>query len=128
MVARSRLHHESQGQLDDIDVWTQLRLGWRLIRDPRIGIAARVAVPALAIMYVLSPIDVVPDIFLGIGQVDDLGVLGVAIVVLTRLLPRFAPAEVLAGHLASLGVRPNGPGSSSAAPDDVVDTPFRVKG
>ena len=125
-MGRTRHHNEPLGQLDTIDLWTRLRLGWRLMRDPRVGPMARLVAPALTIMYVLSPIDVVPDFFLGIGQLDDLGVLGLAIIVLTRLLPRFAPAEVLSEHLAGLGVRPNGP-ESSDPPGDVVDTPFRIK-
>src|SRR5262245_38080515 len=37
------------------------------------------AVMALSIAYVISPIDIVPDVFLGVGWIDDLVAMGVAI-------------------------------------------------
>jgi uncharacterized membrane protein YkvA (DUF1232 family) len=37
------------------------------------------AVAALSALYIVSPIDVVPDVFVGIGWVDDLVALAIAI-------------------------------------------------
>lgn len=99
--------------------WTEARLAWRLLRDPRVASKLKVAVPVLAALYVVSPIDLLPDFLLGLGQVDDLGVIGVAVVFLLRVLPRLAPTEVLDEHLAAMGLREPAKGA--------IETEFRVR-
>lgn len=47
------------------------RLLWRLSRDPRVPWTAK-AVAGGALVYVVSPIDLVPDVIPGIGRMDDL--------------------------------------------------------
>ncbi|MDP9363318.1 MAG: DUF1232 domain-containing protein [Chloroflexota bacterium] len=96
-------------------VWGDLRLAWRLFRDPRVAPKLKLAVPALAALYVVSPVDLLPDLLLGLGQVDDLGVLGLAVAFVTRVVPRLAPREVLDEHLAAMGRR--APGDPAAAGD-----------
>ncbi len=110
-------------------VWDQLRLGWRLFRDPRVASRLKVIVPLLTGVYLFSPIDVVPDLFLGVGQVDDLGVVGVALLVLARLLPRFAPPEVVEEHRRVMGFsdRPTAPGAGDPDTGRVVDAEFRIR-
>jgi uncharacterized membrane protein YkvA (DUF1232 family) len=107
--------------------WTRLRLGWRLLRDPRVAPRMRVVVPALAVLYVLSPVDVIPDLLLGIGHLDDAGVLALLAFVVTRLMPRLAPDDVLREHLEAMGFgrrgRPGGPGADGP----VIDAAFRVR-
>ena len=56
----------------------------RLIRDPRVPTAEKALLVA-ALVYVISPIDLIPDFFPFIGQVDDVFV--VALTVL-RLINR----------------------------------------
>jgi uncharacterized membrane protein YkvA (DUF1232 family) len=51
-------------------------------RVPLRGVAAM----AGALLYLVSPVDVIPDWFIGIGQLDDLGVLGVAGMFVYRLV------------------------------------------
>ena len=109
--------------------WERLRLAWRLYRDPRVAPIAKLAVPALTALYVLSPIDLVPDVLLGAGQVDDLGVVVVALLALSRLLPRLAPAAVVEEHLRAMGL--SSPEPERGVPErdvDVVEASFRVKG
>ncbi|MEN8234300.1 MAG: YkvA family protein [Actinomycetota bacterium] len=50
----------------------------RLARDPRVSIR-RKAFAAAALVYVVSPIDVIPDFFIGFGQLDDLLIAAIAI-------------------------------------------------
>ncbi|NAW50410.1 DUF1232 domain-containing protein [Elizabethkingia argentiflava] len=45
--------------------------------------------PALAILYVLSPIDIIPDWIPVIGAMDDIAVLSLAIPALIRELEKF---------------------------------------
>lgn len=91
-----------------------LRLIWRLIFDKRVPIVLRALVP-LAIVYFLSPVDLLPDWRpFGIGRFDDLIVLGLAVLLLTRL----APQHVIDEHLGKPRVsdRPE-----DKDPDKVVD-------
>ena len=56
----------------------------RLIKDARVPTAEK-ALFAAAIVYVISPIDLIPDVFPFIGQVDDLYVVAL---ILLRLVNR----------------------------------------
>jgi uncharacterized membrane protein YkvA (DUF1232 family) len=56
----------------------------RLLRDARVPIAEK-ALFVAAIVYVISPLDFIPDVFPFIGQVDDIYVVAL---VLLRLLNR----------------------------------------
>ncbi len=116
-------------RLPEPGTWDQLRLAWRLFRDPRVASRLKVIVPVLAGLYFVSPIDVVPDLFLGVGQVDDLGVVGLALLVLARLLPRFAPADVVEEHRQAMGMSgpPAGARRSGPGAGRVLDAEFRIR-
>ena len=70
------------------------RLVWRLTFDKRVSIFLRALVP-LAILYILSPIDLIPDRVPIIGRFDDLIILGLAVLFLTKL----APSHIVDEHL-----------------------------
>lgn len=110
-------------------LWDNLRLSWRLAQDNRVAPAIKLIVPLAALLYVLSPIDLIPDFLLGLGQIDDIGVIGGALLLALRLLPGLAPAPVLEEHQAALGLRSTDPGTVSSpgrAPDQSIETSFRV--
>lgn len=65
---------------------TQARLAFRLLREPRVPMVLK-AVPFLALLYVVSPIDFVPDFIPGLGQLDDLGIVLAALELFVRLCP-----------------------------------------
>jgi len=104
-----------------------LRLSWRLLRDPRVGTLPKVAVPLLTGVYVLSPIDLIPDLFLGLGQLDDLGVIGLALLMLVRVMPRLAPKEVVAEHLGAMGFAGASTAPEPGSVGTVVDADYRVR-
>ncbi len=70
-----------------------LRLSYRLLRDPRVPVRRRM-VAAAALGYVVLPVDIIPDAIPGLGQVDDLVVVSVAL----RLLMDGAGPDVVAEH------------------------------
>jgi uncharacterized membrane protein YkvA (DUF1232 family) len=75
-----------------------LRLIWRLMRDVRVPIYLK-AMLVLAMLYVLSPVDLLPASFLLlIGVVDDLAVILLAI----KYFLRWCPEAVVMDHLAAL--------------------------
>jgi uncharacterized membrane protein YkvA (DUF1232 family) len=53
------------------EAMANLRLAWRLFRDPDVPAWAKL-IPLLALAYVLFPADLIPDLIPGLGQVDDL--------------------------------------------------------
>ena len=55
----------------------KIGLWWRLMQDPRVPLLAKLAVP-LALLYVVSPIDIIPDYIVGLGQLDDLAIVLIA--------------------------------------------------
>jgi uncharacterized membrane protein YkvA (DUF1232 family) len=66
----------------------------RLLRDERVPIGSK-GIAMLGIGYVLSPLDILPELFLGpIGFVDDLLILGTA---LSRMMNRVHP-DVVRSH------------------------------
>lgn len=64
-----------------------LRLCWRLWRDPRVPPLIKL-IPFAAALYVVSPIDILPDWYIpGIGYLDDGGVVLLALRTFVRLTP-----------------------------------------
>src|SRR5215212_7530973 len=102
MDRRSTTAFAGASALLDRGVRDQLRLAWRLLRDERVS-AIKFALPVLIGLYVLSPIDSIPDFFLGMGQIDDLGVVIAGVLILARVIPSLAPGHVVDDHLRDTG-------------------------
>jgi uncharacterized membrane protein YkvA (DUF1232 family) len=62
---------------------------WPLMRDPKIPLWAKAAIPAIAAAYVISPVDLIPDFLLGAGQIDDIGVILLAASASVAFLQKF---------------------------------------
>ena len=75
----------------------QFRLSWALLLDNRVPLVSKI-IPLAAVAYVISPIDLIPDIFIGIGQLDDLGILLMALTTFNSI----APGDVVDEHLARI--------------------------
>jgi uncharacterized membrane protein YkvA (DUF1232 family) len=96
----------------------QARLAIRLFREPKVPASLKV-LPVLAGLYVISPIDLVPDFLPGLGQLDDLGVIIAALELFVRLCPSGAQAF---HRDAITQQRPYAPMSST---DDVIEAEWR---
>ena len=88
-------------------------LVWRLIFDKRVSIFIRALVP-LAILYIISPFDLIKDRIPVLGRFDDLIVIGLALLFLIKL----APKSVVDEHM---GVIPKSNRPEDNDPDKVVD-------
>lgn len=75
----------------------QFFLTWRLLKDPRVPAWAK-AIPILAVLYVFSPVDFIPDFVLGLGQLDDIGILLASM----RLFETVSPNHVVREHRGQL--------------------------
>lgn len=91
----------------------QARLALRLIREPAVPLLAK-AVPVFAALYLIWPLDFLPDIFPVLGQLDDVGLVLAAMEIFLRLCPdapaafhrealsagrRYAPMPAQAGYV-----------------------------
>lgn len=63
-----------------------LRLAWRLLGERRMPLWTKV-VPVLVVLYLLWPVDLLADPFLGLGQLDDLALVLVAVELFIALAP-----------------------------------------
>jgi uncharacterized membrane protein YkvA (DUF1232 family) len=103
-----------------------LRLVWRLLRDSRVPIFPKLILLAGAI-YVISPIDLIPDVILGLGQLDDIGIAFLTIALFIELCPRALVDEHRTAIAAEAGepVKPADAesieGSFRVMPDDKTD-------
>ena len=73
----------------------QVRLAWRLFRDPRVPAITK-AIPLLTLVYILSPIDLLPDVIPFLGQMDDLALLGTGLTLFISAAPKYVVNEHLA--------------------------------
>ena len=110
----------------DRGIRDQLRLGWRLLRDERVP-ALKFALPAFLALYFVSPIDLIPDFLLGLGQMDDLGVVMAGVLLIAKLIPRLAPDHVVDEHLRDMGMgRPVvKPGARA---EEIFEARYNVRG
>jgi uncharacterized membrane protein YkvA (DUF1232 family) len=106
--------HTNIGPMDN------LRLTWKLLRDPKVAPYAKVVLPILAIIYLISPIDLIPDVILGLGQMDDAGI----IVFLGYLLVNLVRRAGLSTLLQETG-RPRTTPHSSAG-EQIIDATYHV--
>ena len=71
-----------------------VRLYWRLFCDRRVSIWPK-GLLVLGVLYVLSPVDFIPDLIPIIGEVDDL----VALIVVCRLFMYLCPRDIVQEHV-----------------------------
>lgn len=99
-------------------IWRDIKLAARLLREPRVAGWVRAAVP-LAVLYVISPVDLLPDFIPGIGQVDDVVLMYAAV----RLLIRLAPLAAVEFHRRAIERRQ--PFSRMPSSSVVIEADFR---
>jgi uncharacterized membrane protein YkvA (DUF1232 family) len=97
------------------------QLVWRLLKDPRVPLLTKLILPGVVALYVLSPIDAMPDVLPLLGQLDDIAVLLAGVAIFTELCPR----EIVAEHRAAL-LREATTGRTSVPESETVDAEYRV--
>jgi uncharacterized membrane protein YkvA (DUF1232 family) len=76
------------------------RLTWRLVRDPRTPLRAKLILGA-SVLFVVSPINWIPNFVPVLGQLEDVALLSLAMELFLRNVPEYLKAE----HRATLGRR-----------------------
>jgi len=73
------------------------RFFWRLLRDPRVPLPAKLVLPGIG-LYLLMPIDLIPDFIPVLGYLDDL----LVVILGLWLFLRLCPLEVFQEHIEEL--------------------------
>ena len=90
------------------------RLAWRLIRDQRVPWLLKL-IPLVVLLYIVSPIDLIPDFVLGLGQLDDLAILVLGI----QIFIAVSPGSIVQQHRDEIdGVNRGG---GSGASGEIID-------
>ncbi len=79
------------------EILKQGRLILRLLADGRVPVWPKLIIPA-TIAYILSPIDLLSDPILGLGQVDDVAVFLIGL----KLFLELCPSHIVREHLEDL--------------------------
>jgi uncharacterized membrane protein YkvA (DUF1232 family) len=95
-----------------VSLVNRVRLVARLLRDPRVPLYLKV-LPFTSLLYVLFPLDFIPDLIPALGQVDDLG----AILLAVEAFIMMSPQDVVQEHQAEIAGRAH----QTAAGDTVID-------
>jgi uncharacterized membrane protein YkvA (DUF1232 family) len=79
------------------EIIKNIKLIWRLLNDRRVSPWFKMIVPA-TLLYLLFPVDIIPDIAPGLGQLDDIAVILLGL----KLFVEMCPSEVVRQHLDEL--------------------------
>ena len=107
------------------EILSQFKLVWQLVRDPNVSSLVRFGLPLIGLVYLISPIDILPDPILGLGQLDDVAVL----LLLSQLLVSLAPDEIVNKYRQAAGADTPDPAPHvrpGAADEEVIDTDYEV--
>jgi uncharacterized membrane protein YkvA (DUF1232 family) len=77
----------------------RFRVTIRVMRDPRVGGWMKWVVPMVTILYMMSPVNLIPDFQLVAGELDDLFVASLAMAGMMKLVPLIVPAEIVDEHI-----------------------------
>ena len=111
----SNMPHDRAGMLQELV--RNASLAWRLLMDGRVPALTKL-VPIGALVYLLSPIDLVPDLIPVLGQLDDLLVIVLGVRAFIALCP---PELVRAYQSGAHDYKP-----AETHDDKTVDGTFRV--
>ena len=97
-------------------------LVWKLTFDSRVPLLLRLLVPT-ALVYFVVPVSIVPDVLpFGVGLIEDMLLLLLAVWVLIR----FAPPHVVEDYAPWRASSKPSRSSSGGGPSKVVDSTYRI--
>ena len=108
----SHANYGATGSWSLARITQDLASAWRLLWDPRVATALKRRLPVAALVYWISPIDLLPGL-----PFDDIAVMILAL----RMLVLMAPATAKSGAAESTNHA-----NDESADGDVIDTTWRV--
>jgi uncharacterized membrane protein YkvA (DUF1232 family) len=106
------------------EIWEQVRLVWLLLRDNEVPIYLKL-LPLAAIIYVIFPADLIPDILPLFGQLDDV----TAILVGAKMFIEMAPQEIVNRHIRAMRMQFDSANLDGVDPSDKeIDASIVIEG
>lgn len=107
------------------EMWRQARLVWHLLRSPDVPLYLKL-LPAVAVIYILVPTDLIPDVFPVVGQLDDL----TALLVGAKVFIELAPQDVVARYIQAMRQQstPNKKEGEAEEPETVPEDSIIIEG
>jgi len=109
------------------EIIKNIKLIWRLLNDRRVPSWLKMIVPA-TLLYLLFPIDIIPDIAPGLGQLDDIAVILLGL----KFFVEMCPEEIVRQHLDELASVASPwrvveeDETPEAEPSRYIEAPYRV--
>ena len=113
-----------------LELFNSFRVAWKLLWDGRVPLTTKL-IPVLVGLYILSPIDLIPDPIPILGQMDDLAILLIGVRIFIALSPKDIVDRIRAdingspppGGWTTSSSQPNDPNQSSqsSASKEIID-------
>ena len=100
--------------------FNSFRVAWHLLWDRQVPLSTK-AIPLVVVLYILSPIDILPDFIPGLGQIDDVALFLLGVQAFIAMSPKDLVTRLRAeinGDSSSGGSTVTGdhPGPADSAP------------
>lgn len=82
------------------ELWQQIRLVFRLVADPEVPFYLKL-LPFVTVIYLVIPIDLLPDVAPFLGQIDDVAFLLAG----SKIFLELVPAHIVARHMREIRER-----------------------
>lgn len=79
------------------EIWQQIRLVFRLVADPEVPFYLKI-LPFITVVYLIVPIDLLPDVAPVLGQIDDIAFLLVG----SKIFLELTPQHIVARHMREI--------------------------
>ncbi|GJM40627.1 MAG: hypothetical protein DHS20C20_09090 [Ardenticatenaceae bacterium] len=98
------------------EVWQQARLVYFLLRDPEVPFYLKL-LPFTAVIYLLWPFDLLPDMVPVLGQLDDL----TALLVSSKVFIELAPPHVVSRYMDEIQMHDGFAGADEVNEKIIID-------
>jgi uncharacterized membrane protein YkvA (DUF1232 family) len=107
------------------ELWRQARLVWHLLRSPEVPLYLKL-LPAVAVIYILVPTDLIPDVFPVVGQLDDL----TALLLGAKVFIELAPQDVVGRYIQAMRQqsKPDNNEGEAEDPETVIEDSIIIEG
>jgi uncharacterized membrane protein YkvA (DUF1232 family) len=116
-MSRQASYRPAAGGWSLTSLLRDLGAAWRLLWDPKVPGLLKLALPLFALVYWISPIDLLPGI-----PLDDLAVVLLAARLFVALAPKESINQAFGGRARPTGGQPPHPEDDA----NVIDTTWRV--
>ena len=98
----SKIELHDTPSFDSLSGPARFRVTIRIMRDPRVGSWMKWVVPIVTILYIVSPVNVIPDFQLVTGELDDLLIAALAMAAMMKIVPLITPRAIVDEHINAL--------------------------